>query len=139
MTRSRALGATGLVAAWLLCLASPVPALAHHSFAVFFSSDKDVVTVKGTVRSYRFTNPHGVIDMVVTTADGGQENWRVETNSPSILVRRGWTKDSIAPGEVISVQGWLARDGSKYMRLRGAFRANGAPIGGARPTDGDEP
>jgi hypothetical protein len=139
MIRSRAMGATGLMAASLLFLASPSPALAHHSFAVFFSSDKDVVSVKGTVQTYRFTNPHGVIDLVVTTPDGRQENWRVETNSPSILVRRGWTKDSIVPGEVITVQGWLARDGSKYMRLRGAFRANGAPIGNLGRTDGGAP
>ncbi len=137
MIRFRAMGATGFVAAALLSLAPP--ALAHHSFAVFFSADKDVVSVKGTVQAYRFTNPHGTIDMVVTTPTGAQENWRVETNSPSILVRRGWTKDSIMAGEVITVQGWVARDGSKYMRLRGAFRADGAPIGSPGPIDGGKP
>ena len=139
MIRFRAMGATGLAAAALLLLASPVPALAHHSFAVFFNSDQDVVSVKGTVQTYRFTNPHGVIDMVVTPAAGGQELWRVETNSPSVLMRRGWTKESIMPGEVITVQGWMARDGSKYMRLRAAFHADGKPIGSGGPVDGGKP
>jgi len=139
MIRSRTSCAARLLAGALLLSAPAGAALAHHSFAVFFSSDKDVTSIKGAVKTYRFTNPHGVIDLVVPTANGGEEAWRVETNSPSILVRRGWTKDSLAVGEVITVQGWRARDGSNYMRLRSAFRANGAPIGGAGPIDGGKP
>ena len=123
-------------AALALCLYSPpTVALAHHSFAVFFSSEKELVTLKGTVKEYHFTNPHGIIEVIVTTPSGAQEDWKIETNSPSILSRRGWSKTSIASGEVISVQGWPARDGSKYMRLRAAFRADGAPIG--MPPDGN--
>lgn len=118
---------------------APGLALAHHSFAVFFSADQDVTTLKGAVKQYRFTNPHGIIDMVVTTPAGAQEEWRVETNSPSILAKRGWSQSSIAVGEVISVQGWRARDGSKYMRLKAAFRANGAPIGMAIVGDLNKP
>jgi hypothetical protein len=139
MIRFRASCAAGLLAAALLLSVPAGAALAHHSFAVFFSSDKDVASIKGTVKAYRFTNPHGVIDLVVPTASGGEEPWRVETNSPSILVRRGWTKDSLAVGEIITIQGWRARDGSNYMRLRSAFRANGAPIGSVGPIDGGKP
>jgi hypothetical protein len=120
-----------LMALGPLLIASAVQA--HHSFAVFFSSDQEVSTLKGTVKEYHFTNPHGIIDIIVSNPGGAQEEWKVETNSPSILVRRGWTKDTLTPGEIITVQGWRARDGSKYMRLRAAFRANGAQIGTLDP------
>lgn len=129
MSRIRTLGAPGLLAASLLFLAPAGQALAHHSFAVFFTADKDVTSVKGAVTGFKFTNPHGTIDLVVAGANGAQEQWRVETNSPSILLRRGWTKSSIAIGDVVTIQGWRAQDGSKYMRLRNAIRANGTPIG----------
>ena len=129
MTRSRALGATGLAAASLLLLASPVPALAHHSFAVFFNADEAVVPITGVVSEFHFTNPHGIIKLMVLGKAGPAQEWKVETNSPSILSRRGWTKDSLKPGETVTIQGWPARDGTNYMRLRSASRADGTPIG----------
>lgn len=105
---------------------------AHHSFAVFFSSDKDVVALTGVVKEFHFTNPHGIIKIVVPGNGKPDQDWTLETNSPSILVRRGWNKDILKIGEVIKIQGWPARDGSNYMRLRDAARADGTPIG-ARP------
>lgn len=129
MTRFRAIGAAGLLAASLLSFMPAGQALAHHSFAVFFTADKDVTSIKGAVSDFKFTNPHGTIDLLVPGENGAQEHWRVETNSPSILLRRGWTKNTLAIGEVITIQGWRAQDGSKYMRLRNAMRANGSPIG----------
>ena len=102
---------------------------AHHSFAVFFSSDKDVIPLTGTVTEFHFTNPHGIIKIIVPGKGKADQDWSIETNSPSILIRRGWNKDIIKPGEVIKVEGWPARDGTNYMRLRNAFRADGAPIG----------
>jgi hypothetical protein len=108
-------------------------AQAHHSFAVFFSSDKEVVSVTGTVKEFHFTNPHGLIEIIVPGKGKADQDWKVETNSPSILVRRGWSKDVIKVGEVITVQGWPARDGTLYMRIKNAQRADGAPIGTAPP------
>jgi hypothetical protein len=104
---------------------------AHHSFAVFFSSDKDVVPLTGTVKEFHFTNPHGIIEIIVPGKSKADQDWKIETNSPSILIRRGWNRDIIKVGEVISVQGWPARDGTNYMRLRNASRADGSPIGTA--------
>jgi hypothetical protein len=106
---------------------------AHHSFAVFFSSDKDVTPITGVVKEYHFTNPHGIIEIIVPGKGGPDQDWKVETNSPSILIRRGWSKDSLKPGDVVTVHGWPARDGSKYMRLRDAQRADGSPIGTPGP------
>jgi len=103
-------------------------AQAHHSFAVFFNADEAVVSITGPVTEFHFTNPHGIIKLIVTKGGAAQE-WKVETNSPSILMRRGWTKDSLKLGETVTIKGWPARDGANYMRLRDALRADGTPIG----------
>jgi hypothetical protein len=126
--------AFALVAASLLAL--PVAAAAHHSFAVFFDPSKSV-TVTGTVTEFRFTNPHGTIAFDVKGADGKVEKWRAETNAPVILVRRGWTRDVIKPGDTVTIEGWPSRDGRPYMRLREMRDASGKPIGNApfRQTD----
>jgi hypothetical protein len=88
--------------AFLSCLAcagafAAGQAYSHHSFAVFFQTDK-TIAVTGVVTEFRFSNPHGLIRLNVATQDGGTESWSAETNSPSILTRRGWTKESIKPG-----------------------------------------
>ncbi len=65
---------------------------AHHSFSVFFSAENEVVPLTGVVKEFHFTNPHGLIKIVTPGVDGKpEETWNIETNSPSILVRRGWT------------------------------------------------
>jgi hypothetical protein len=121
------------VAWWALVLALGLGidvAAAHHSFAVFFDTDSGLTKVAGVVKEFHFTNPHGVVTLAVN--EGGHEViWRAETNSPSILRRRGWTADSLHVGEKVTLEGWRARDGSKYMRLRAATRANGEPVGTA--------
>ena len=123
--RSRALIAAVLVAGLL-----PVAASAHHSFAVFFDATKDI-SITGKVTQFRFTNPHGLVVLDVTDAQGHVREWRAETNSPSVLVRRGWTREAIKPGDIITVEGWPSRDGKPYMRLRRALRADGSLIGSA--------
>ena len=105
-------------------------AQAHHSFAVFFNADEAVVPITGAVTEFHFTNPHGIIKLTVPgKAGAAAQEWKVETNSPSILMHRGWTKESLKPGDVVTIQGWPARDGTSYMRLRSASRADGTPIG----------
>jgi hypothetical protein len=104
------------------------PAGAHHSFAVFFNTDSQVVKITGVVRDFQFRNPHGVITLDVPK---GKANivWRAETNSPSILRRRGWTPESLHVGDTVTLEGWPARDGTRYIRLRSARLADGRPIG----------
>jgi hypothetical protein len=133
--RVRARTRRGLLAG--LALTAGLPALAHHSFAVFFDTDAQLRKVTGIVQEFRFTNPHGLVTVV--THEGRKEViWRAETNSPSVLRRRGWSSDSIHVGDTITVEGWPARDGTLYMRLRTATRADGTPIGTA-PTPPKEP
>jgi hypothetical protein len=106
----------------------PAAALAHHSFAVFFDGQKSI-SITGVVTEFKFVNPHGVIVLQVKNKDGAMQEWKVETNSPSILRRRGWAPDSLTAGETITVDGWPARNDAHYARLRSAKRANGEPIG----------
>ena len=117
-----------MVAGALAVVASA--AQAHHSFAVYFDASKDV-KITGTVTSFRFTNPHGTIALDVTDAQGRVTHWRAETNAPVVLVRRGWSRDIIKPGETITIEGWPSRDGKAYMRMRRAVDANGRLIGTA--------
>jgi len=116
------------VVALLVAASMGSAAFAHHSFAVFFDGDK-TVTVSGTVTEFQFRNPHGLIRLVTKDADGKEVQWRAETNSPSILERRGWAKDSLKAGDAIKIEGWPARDGSNYMRMRKVTRADGSPVG----------
>lgn len=108
-------------------------AAAHHSFAVFFDTDAQLVKVTGVVRDFQFRNPHGVITIEVPQGHG-HVIWRAETNSPSILHRRGWRADSLHVGDTVTLEGWRARDGSRYIRLKTALLPGGRPIGQPPPT-----
>jgi hypothetical protein len=123
-----------LPAGIVLLLGTAPALLAHHSFAVFFDETR-TVTISGKVEQFQFRNPHGLIRMVVKGQDGTEQVWKAETNSPSILERRGWKRDTIRQGDEISVEGWQARDGSNYLRMRAARRADGSPIGTARAAE----
>lgn len=112
----------------LMVLMGAGVASAHHSFVVFFD-DKTVIKVTGAVTGFRFTNPHAIIELSVTNARGQRESWRGETNAVTLLRRRGWTKDSLKTGEIVTVEGWPARDGAKYMRVRTVTRADGTVLG----------
>ena len=109
-----------------------VRASAHHSFAVFFDTDAQLVKVTGVVRDFQFRNPHGVITIVVPQGHA-EITWRAETNSPSILRRRGWTPDSLHVGDKVTLEGWRARDGSRYIRLKNAWLRDGRMVGQPPP------
>jgi hypothetical protein len=98
----------------LLCVY--VPTGAHHSFAVHFDDDR-IISIKGVVTDFRFTNPHGRIYLTVTNASGNVEQWQAETNSPNILRHRGWSKISVMKGDIVTVEGYPTRDGSNYIRI----------------------
>ncbi len=120
------------VAASLVALGVATGAAAHHSFAVHFVADK-IVTVKGTVEEFSFRNPHGLLMLESKDANGVEQHWRIETNSPNILRRRGWSEDSIKPGDQVTVEGYPARDGSPSMRVYRVTFPDGRELVGQRP------
>jgi hypothetical protein len=90
--------------------AAALPALAHHSYAMF-ALDKHV-TVKGTVKEFRWTNPHAWILMMVEDAQGKPQQWNIQMGSPGSLVRRGWNSKTIGPGDKVSMTLHPVKDGS---------------------------
>jgi hypothetical protein len=108
------------------------PVRAHHSFAVHFVADR-LITVHGTVDEFTFRNPHGVLMLTAKGADGAEQQWKIETNSPNVLRRRGWTETSIKSGDVVTIEGYPARDGSNFMRVYRVTYADGRELVGQRP------
>ena len=87
------------------------PAWAHHSFALYDRTK--TLTLKGNVKSFQWTNPHVVIWLEVPSEGGGEpQQWGVETTSPGVLTRSGWTRNSIKAGDHVSVEFNPLRDGS---------------------------
>ena len=87
------------------------PAYAHHSFAVYDRTK--VLTLKGNVKSFQWTNPHCVIWVLVQPEGGGEpQEWSFETTSPGVLTRGGWTRNSVKPDDRVSVDFYPLHDGS---------------------------
>lgn len=129
-----------LVVTGIGMLLDAAPATAHHAFALEFDSTKPV-RLRGTVTRMEWINPHSWLHIDVTREDGTVESWMIEAGPAGVLVRRGWTKDSVAPGTEVLVEGYQARDGSQRANGRDVtlpdgrrlFAGSGGP--GAAPED----
>ena len=93
------------------CCAMAAHPAAHHSFSAEFDINKPV-TLTGTVTMVRWSNPHGWIYIDVKDANGKVVNWAFETAAANQLYRRGWRPDDIPAGTVVTIEGWLARNGT---------------------------
>jgi hypothetical protein len=100
---------------------------AHHSFAAEFDFQKPV-TLKGVVVQWEMINPHGWITLDVAGQDGKPAQWMVETSNPNGLMRLGWTKRSLKPGDEITVEGYKAKDGSNTANAARITLADGRKV-----------
>ena len=98
----------------LISLLTSASAVAHHSFSAEFTSDK-TTTITGVVTEVWFRNPHIRLYVDVTTEDGETVAWDTRGTSPSLLVRRGWTKDRVKPGDVVTIYGHSAIDPERKL------------------------
>ena len=97
------------VAGLLTCGAIALPALAHHSFAMFDQTKE--VSLKGNIVDFQWTNPHAFIHIEVP--DRANEVWEIELNSPNNLKRQGWKSTSLKPGDKVTVMANPLRDTTK--------------------------
>jgi hypothetical protein len=105
---------TGLLFAGALFAA--LPALAHHSYAAFDGTQTRTLT--GTVKSLQWGNPHVELKILVKPDEGGEpQEWNIETHSPAILMRYGWTTSSLKYGDHVNVVCNPMKDGSHSCRL----------------------
>lgn len=113
-----------------------MPVWGHHELSAEFD-DKKAVTLRGTVSKFEWNNPHVFFFMDMREAGGAVTNWALELASPSELKRSGWTRESLHVGDAVTVEGNLARDGSKLAEVKTVTLAGGkklsAPTGEALP------
>ena len=121
------MNALRLTATFLALGSVATTAYSHHSFAADYDSDRTQI-VEGVAKSFRFTNPHGILLLEIVNDTGEIETWTIETTAPSAMRRRGWSQDMITPGERVRVDGYVARDGSHLMRIRSLSRPDGTPL-----------
>ena len=109
-----------------LCLPA-VPVQAHHSMAMF--DQTKIVTLKGTVRQFQWTNPHCYIQLMVKDASGAEKEWSLEMGAPMYLYAKGWRPSSLKVGAPISVTINPLRNGDPGGVVLTAETADGKPIG----------
>jgi hypothetical protein len=122
-----------LVACASLVVATPV--LAHHSFSGEYDSTKPV-TLTGKVTKVEWTNPHARFYIDVKGDDGKTTNWNLELASPNVLKRQGWASSSLKEGDVVTVEGSLARSGAKMANARVVTLADGSRVFARAAADG---
>ena len=99
---------------------------AHHGSAAYDMTK--TITLKGVVTSYDFVNPHAEIRVEVTDSSGHKVNWIAETNNPGRLVRRGWGRNTLKLGDVITMEGNQVKSGNPDLRLTKVILADGTEL-----------
>jgi len=88
---------------------------AHHGSAAF--DLHHVVRMQGTVTDFQWNNPHALIHADLKDEDGKIANWKLELGSLEMLSRFGWSQDTVKRGDLVTAEGFLAKNGSHYMAL----------------------
>ena len=117
---------TVLTAACGLLFAA-LPVRAHHSFAAEYDSSKPI-KITGTVTKMEWMNPHARFYVDMKDADGKVTNWNFELGAIPVLLKQGWRKDSLKAGDQVSVEGFMAKDGSKSANARSVVLAGGRRV-----------
>ena len=129
----------GLCALGIAVLVGTVPASAHHSFAAEYDSAQPV-TMTGPVTKIDWANPHVYFFIDIKDPDTGKvANWAFEMGAPAVLTRSGWKRSSIKIGDVITVHGTKAKDGTPHGNARSVIMTATGEKLGAGSSEGTPP
>ena len=103
------------------------PLTAHHSFAAQYDANRPL-TIKGVVTKMEWMNPHSRFYVEVKDEAGKTTVWNVELASPNVLLRQGWTRESLKPGDLVTVQAAQAKDGSNFANAQSVMLPDGRRV-----------
>jgi hypothetical protein len=106
-------------------LAVSEPMLAHHGQVVY---QRKSITLKGAVTKYEWSNPHSVITLAVKNEKPGADEWYLEVLPPTQMLQAGWNKESLKPGDEITVTGRPGKNGERIMWLEYLVTADGRKL-----------
>jgi hypothetical protein len=112
--------------ALMLALAATAPLRAHHGAAAYQASAP--ATLQATIAEFLWSNPHALIAFTAAGANGVREEWTAETAGLVILIRAGWTRSTLKPGDQVTIVGLPARNGSRTMLLQKIVLADGRAL-----------
>jgi hypothetical protein len=113
-------------------LVMQAPLVAHHTASTLYT--KTAITLKGTVKSWRWSNPHCLLTFDVKGEGGQVVEWVAETQAPNTAYTQGYRASSFKPGDEVTVTMWAAANGGPFGLLTQAVLADGTKVGG----QGDE-
>ena len=111
----------------VLAVLTATSAFAHHSFEAEFDRNKTVV-LTGTVTKVDWMNPHIYIHLDAKDEAGKSASWACEGGNPGSLMRLGWKRDSLKPGDQIVIEGYRAKDGTNTCNGRSVKLADGTKL-----------
>ena len=107
-----------IIGAGVLAVVTVAPLTAHHSFAAEYDNSKPL-KLTGAVTRIEWQNPHAYFYLDVKDPESGRVvNWAFEMGAPAVLQRSGWKRSSMKIGDVLTIEGWAAKDGSHHANAR---------------------
>ncbi len=113
----------------LFLFGSTVPLAGHHSVTAYYDTSRQL-TLQGPIVSVEWTNPHAFVNIDVRDEHGGTTKWAIETDSPNVLSRAGWTRSTLHPGDQVTATGYPSKKGTAALRLVTLSLADGRKLKG---------
>jgi hypothetical protein len=111
----------------VVTIVTAAPLTAHHSFAAQYDANRPL-TIKGVVTKMEWMNPHSRFYVEVKDEAGKTTVWNVELASPNVLLRQGWTRESLKAGDLVIVQAAQAKDGSNFANAQSVMLPDGRRV-----------
>jgi hypothetical protein len=106
-----------------------LPAFAHHALGAEYATNR-AVTLNGKVTKVDWSNPHARFYIDVKDQSGQVTSWELQLGSPNGLMRRGWSSQSLKPGNVVTVDGFIAKDRTRLVSATAVHLADGSEVFG---------